>query len=203
MWLLKPRRICSLRIAVKCGQRPRRFKSTVVPGIDLAPHRLARTILNGRPADLGLGPKKPVIARIQRHWIPDRSTQKTIKKTFQSPPDGSSGKFSTMLSEQIPRNASIAKRCKFSSDERREFPDPAPWPLRPLFAGYDGSSRRYYRHFSAAWSTPHFIRFNQLLAYCLPIAYRPYLPFSMKTVLYSTSNAISIAFSSKSKWSLW
>ena len=43
----------------------------------------------------------------------------------------------------------------------------------------------------------------QLLAYCLPIAYRPYFPFSTKTVLYSTSNAISIAFSSKSKWSLW
>ncbi len=141
-------------------------KSTVVPGIDLAPHRLARTILNGRPADLGLGPKKPVIARIQRHWIPDQSTRKTIKKTFQSPPDGSSGKFSAMLSEQIPRNASIAKRCKFSSDERREFPDPAPWPLRPLFAGYDGSSRRYYRHFSRHGPR----RTSSALTNCSPIA---------------------------------
>ena len=30
-------RICSLRIAVKCGQRPRRFRITVEPGSSLSP----------------------------------------------------------------------------------------------------------------------------------------------------------------------
>ena len=83
-------RICSLRFAVNCVQRPRRNLSR------------SRTQLDGNPAASVLGLINSVIARILRRWIPDLSTRGRRcflihDQSLNSPPDGTPCKFSSFL----------------------------------------------------------------------------------------------------------
>ena len=147
--------ICSLRIAVKCGQRPRRFKITVdtvtvpslrrslhwppprlpgmggvEPGSKSGPPPSFPNDPIGNPGALGLGSINSVIAIIQRHWIPDWIIRgRRYKKDFHSPPSGSSGKFPAMRSGQIPQRPKDVNSPRVYSSQ---IPRPYPCPLRQL-----------------------------------------------------------------------